>query len=138
MKFTLALTLALALALAGCGGGGDDHHKPGQTGHTATIHIESDPPGAKVYYAGGADESAVAGKEEFIGTTPCEWTCETVNGGFKAVNGRFLQGVLMRPVHVFTAKLDGQSQRKVYHSGNVTASDDKVPARMMFEFPPGK
>jgi hypothetical protein len=124
MKLIIPL-LAIAIC-AGCA-----------TPTTKTVRFESDPPGARVFVAYGADEKSAKAKD-FLGVTPFDWQAElNAKGGFKvpaiAVYSWFVQ-----PVVVFTAQpTNGATnlfaRHQVFHGSTILLPKDKVPSGIFFD-----
>jgi hypothetical protein len=104
------------------------------------VSIESDPPGAKIFYSAGPVEDNNRGKE-YLGTTPLIW--ETVGDGQRnfqpprvGVFNDFVQ-----PVVVLTAVMPsvvangaGTSRRMIFHGGAIFQPADHIPEKILFDF----
>ncbi len=122
MKFIL---LAVALCGAGC------------AAPRFPIEFHSDPPGARVFYAQGSSEGAIA-PPEFVGTTPCTWTTEgTGDGRFNpqrvSVKSDFVQPVVVFTAEPIRASTNLYPQRIVFHGPALFQPGDKIPQKLFFD-----
>ena len=124
MKPLLAIS---ALLLAGCA-----------APPTRTIQIDSNPPGAKIFFAVGANEDFANGAKQYLGTAPLAWTTECNGDGTFKLPGALVYSLFVPPVAVFTADPPaGQTNlfphRLVYHGGTVATPPTKIPSGIYFD-----
>lgn len=113
----------LLCLLAGCA-----THPP-----TRTVRLESEPPGALIFVAYGADEHSAKARE-FLGKAPCSAELPADGDGrIKVPAGFMVYSTFVPPVAVFTAEWPGiATNRQVVHGGNIARPADKLPAALLF------
>jgi hypothetical protein len=102
------------------------------------IKIQSEPPGARIFFALGGNEDFASGHFEYIGQTPCEFTPEQNGDGTFKVPWVFVYSLFVAPVAVFradppTGSTDLYSKRQVLHGGTIATPAVKVPAGLFFD-----
>ncbi len=102
------------------------------------IRIESDPPGARVFFGVGPNEQSADSGKQYLGVTPCTWSYQPNRDGTFKLPGALVYSIFVPPVAVFTAvpPNDGTNfftKRQMYHGGTVATPPDKVPAAIFFD-----
>jgi len=115
----------LAVLLAGC------------AAPRFSMMIESEPTGAKVFWAAGANEAA-AKNRNYIGQTPCSWEGECKrNHTFKAPRipfySKWVPGVVIVTAEPPSGSTNLWPQRRVFHSDARFHDGDPIPARLFFD-----
>lgn len=128
-NFPLFITI---LALAGCA-----------SGPAPKVNVESDPPGARVFYGQGANEDFGKARD-YIGTTPFIWE-PPHNGDEWKVTGAVVYSIFVPPAVTIEAHPPEGStnlflQRIVFHGGTIVHGADKIPSGIFFDMkkPPTK
>lgn len=103
-----------------------------------TISIDSTPPGAKVFFAVGANEDFAKSAKQYIGTTPCTWTTELNGDGSFKMPGVLVYSMFVPPVAVFYAEPPSTStnlfpQHQVFHGGTMATPSSKAPEALLFD-----
>jgi hypothetical protein len=103
-----------------------------------TVHIDSEPRGARIFFGVGPKESDAEKTRNFLGVTPLDWvTVADPNGGFP-IKGALIYSTFVPGAAVFTAEPpSGQtnlfSKRQVFHGGGLINPPDKVPEGIFFD-----
>jgi hypothetical protein len=102
------------------------------------IPIDSEPPGARVFWSAGANEG-MANVRNYIGQTPCTWFGERNGDGTFKASGIVVYSSFVQPVVVVTAEppdgaTNAQPKRQVFHLGAMFQPGDKVPERLLFQW----
>jgi hypothetical protein len=118
-----------AFLLAGCASA-----PPGNV----NIRLESDPPGARVFFGAGPNEDSADGAKQYLGVTPTNWSYQPNSDGTFKLPGALVYSVFVPPAAVFTAVPPDSStnlftKRQVYHGGTVATPADKVPGAIFFD-----
>jgi hypothetical protein len=114
------------LLLAGC------------AGPLIHMQIDSEPRGAHVFFATGANESFAASSKSYIGTTPFVWDYQAKGDGSFDLPGAPVYSSFVPGVAVFTATPPANATnlytvRYVYHGGTIGTPPDKVPTGIFFD-----
>jgi hypothetical protein len=122
------LSCALALLLVGCA----------TTDNTRAVKIDSDPPGARVFFGIGPNEDQADAAKNYIGTTPLEWRTKARGDGSFEFEGIFVYSMAVRPAAVFTceptaAQTNLFKKRQVFHGGAMFQPPDKIPEGIFFD-----
>ena len=121
--------LLLCLALAGCSTA--PKSKP-------TIQVDSEPPGAKVFFGAGANTNRAAPKN-FLGTTPFTWTPELDRDGrwdmprISFYNNFGPQGVIVVEARPADDATNLFPQSVIFRGAAAFRDSDPVPARIFFD-----
>lgn len=118
------LLLIGAAALAGCS--------------TPMMHIpvDSNPPGARVYFGQGANEDFARGNRQYIGTTPFTWDYQPKGDGTFDIQGALVYSTFVPPAAVLYAEPPSTNAFPkviVYHGGTVVTAANKVPHAVFFD-----
>jgi hypothetical protein len=108
------------------------------SGPPVNIRLESDPPGARVFFGMGPNEETADGAKQYLGVTPTNWLCKPNRDGSFDLPGALVYSIVVPPVAVFTAvPPDGATnlftKRQVYHGGTIATPPDKVPGAIFFD-----
>ena len=103
-----------------------------------TVNIDSDPQGARVYYAPAINEQAAEGLKNYIGTTPFSWQVQPKGPGEFDYPHAFVYSGYVPSVVVFTAVPQSTNfppMKKVFH-GKVMFGPppEKIPDGIFFDF----
>lgn len=105
-----------------------------------TVFIESDPPGARIYFGEGANEGEADKRKTYAGTTPCNFTPPSQNGGGEFErDGLFLYSEFVATAHIFFAEPASAmgtnlfKKRVVFHGPASFSAGDKVPEKLFFD-----
>jgi hypothetical protein len=128
------LSLLLAIFLTACG-----------TPPIKTVHIDSQPRGARVFFGAGAQESDAEKTRQFLGVTPFDWQTQgDGDGRFKNTGGVLIYSTFVPPAFVFFADPPSDAtnlfaKRQVFHGGALVTPPDKIPEGVFFDLTkPGK
>src|SRR5258708_5410420 len=121
------IPLLLACIIAGCAG-----PKP------KTVNIQSDPPGARIFFGTGPNEDFTKSSRQYIGTAPFVWTCQPKGDGSFNLQGALVYSIFVPPVAVFSADPPSGAtnlfqKRQVFHGGTIATPADKVPEGIFFD-----
>jgi hypothetical protein len=127
MKSLFSIVSVGAVLVAGC------------ASQPRAINIESDPPGARVFFSTGINQDIAArGRPSYIGTTPCQWTPEAHHDGSFKVPGIPVYGIFVPPAVVVTAEPPpggpNFSLHEVFFDGTPFTHADKIPPSIFFDF----
>lgn len=125
MRFSLCLAV---LMLAGC--------------HTAPpiiTKIDSDPPGARIFVAYGTH--VVTGSalgREYVGSTPCTYTCPQDGGRLVIPTGFLQKAMLAPPLMIFYAEpassmTNATEKHQAFHGKGFGVPADAVPQGLFFD-----
>ncbi len=103
-------------------------------------HIESDPPGARVFYSAGSHAlTGAALGRQYVGTTPCNFTVPQQSDGVFDLSGIFLQKTIgVPPIAVFDAEPPSGrtnlfTKHQAFHGGATLVPADAVPSALFFD-----
>jgi hypothetical protein len=124
MRILLAM---VALAFAGCA-----------SPKMVNVKVESDPPGAHVFFGVGANEQFADTGRSFIGTTPFVWPYKAKPDGTFDLPGALIYSIMVPPVAKFTAEPPSGStnlfiRSQVFHGGTIATAAYKVPEGIFFD-----
>jgi hypothetical protein len=134
MKSIITIPAVLALILIGTVQAAPDKNQK-----TKTVSIDSDPPGMRIYFGGGASEERAQASREYLGTTPLKAEIPCKKDGTFLIHGALLYSAVVAPVAIFTAEPPVGStnlfiQYQRFHQGaSVFVSADKVPPAIFFD-----
>jgi len=102
-----------------------------------TMAVESEPPGARVFWMAGADEQSAKTKN-YIGTTPCSWSDECEGDGTFKSQGIFMYSSFVPPVVVVMAEPPTNSaalfpKREVFHCNTPFRKGERIPEKLFFD-----
>src|SRR3954469_13969119 len=103
-----------------------------------TVHIDSEPRGARVFFGIGPNEDRADAAKQFLGVTPFDWKTQANGDGFFEWQGIFIYSAAVRPAAVFTAEPPSNStnlyrKRVVYHGPAMFVPPDKIPEGIFFD-----
>lgn len=102
-----------------------------------TVHFESEPPGARVFFGAGPNEDMA--KESYIGQTPVAWEYEgDGDRRFKNEHGIPFYSDFVKQAIVFRAEPPNPTpglyeQRQVFHSPALFQAGDRIPDKIFFD-----
>lgn len=122
------LSLILAVLLSACA----------TKDRSRTVHIDSDPRGARVFFGIGPNEDRADTAKQFLGVTPFDWKTEANDDGSFEWTGIFIYSAAVRPAAVFTAEPPSSAtnlfpKRVVYHGPAWFVPPDKIPEGIFFD-----
>jgi hypothetical protein len=102
-----------------------------------SVRVESDPPGARVFFGQGANED-FASPKDYIGTTPFTWLPPHNGNGEFQITGAMVYSTFVPSAVIVEARPPAGStnffaQRVVYHGGTIAHGADKIPAGIFFD-----
>lgn len=106
---------------------------------TRTVHIDSEPHGARIFFGSGPQESDADKTRAFIGTTPLDYKIiGDGEGRFKSSGGALVYSMFVPGACVFTAEPPSSAtnlftKRQVFHSGGIATPPDKIPEGLFFD-----
>lgn len=103
-----------------------------------TVHIDSEPRGARVFFGIGPNEDRADTAKQFLGVTPFDWKTLANGDGSFEWPGIFIYSAAVRPAAVFTAEPPSSatnllSKRVVYHGPAMFVPPDKIPEGIFFD-----
>lgn len=126
---TLAPALLIVLAV-GCASAPKDRKR--------TVKIDSDPPGARIFFGAGTNEGDAERKRSYIGTTPLTWITEGNDEGEFETKGALVYSVFVPGAAVFFAEPPANAtnlfkKKQVFHGGGLVNPPDKIPEGVFFD-----
>lgn len=129
MKF-FPLVLIGGLICSGCASG--SRSKP--ESKFAHVAFTSEPPGASIYVAAGANKG-MSQAWEFVGKTPCDADCQHANLAREIQpRGIYIYSWVVRPVLAYRADLAERSITNYYKAAALGQRGDKLPDKIHFDF----
>lgn len=102
------------------------------------IKIDSEPPGARVFFGSGPNEQSAEKSRSYLGKTPLEWTMTSDTGNYFMVSGAPVYSSFVPPAAVFfcdppTGSTNLYPQKQVFHRPTPFTAGDKVPQGVFFD-----
>ena len=148
LETTLKLAASISLCiLCGCA------TEPQRTAPNGTplkknervVHIESDPPGARVFFYAGAIKGGAVSGRQYLGSTPLDWIVEGNAKGYFKFPSALVVSLVYPPVAVFSADPPSGAtnlfpQSQIMRGGTLATQGAKIPQAVFFDMhkPPEK
>lgn len=98
-----------------------------------TIHFDSQPAGARVFYGLGPNDK-FAEPKTYLGTTPFQWAPDQDGKGQFKIPGALVYSTFVPPSIIFEARwTNGSPERVTFHGGSIVSGPDKIPPGIFFQ-----